>query len=185
MRKLGLLTDNNTTTISSAAASTAAVIAGSNNNGESTSTQQQRPHNNNRRQSAASKPPKRRSLPRRKSKGGNNNNNDDDEQVILGGYESESSVEASPVKIRRILLAQPHQEELSEGHLKQYQKTRRLRRGRPKLHEYEYKCDESCKECGVSVNFNFQIGHMMYHFKLTQHTISSSILHICEGSMGV
>jgi len=74
-------------------------------------------------------------------------------------YDSdEFSLTASPIKIRRTLRPQPHQEQLDENHLKHYLKTRRARRGRPKREEYVYACDERCKECGGEWKFDNNTG---------------------------
>jgi len=147
LRKLGLLTDNNTSALSSAVAKS--------NGGESNSKPKQV-----RKQQA---PIQRRSLPRRKcaklslllSSNNNENSTTDTNNNKTNGYESdESSTAPSPIQITRILHPQPHQkkslEQQEETNLKQYKRTRRMKRGRPKREEYEYVCNESCKLCGGS-----------------------------------
>jgi len=151
LRKLGLLTDNNTSALSAAAAAKA-------NGGESSNN---KPKQVRKQQSKV--PIQRRSLPRRKCAklslllGSNNNNENSMSNDInnnnnaTNGYESdESSIAPSPIKITRILHPQPHQKTLEqqETNLKQYKRTRRMKRGRPKREEYEYVCNESCKLCG-------------------------------------
>jgi len=150
LRKLGLLTDNNTSALSAATAAKA-------NGGESNSN---KPKKQVRKQQV---PIQRRSLPRRKCAklslllGSNNENstttNMNYNNNNTNGYESdESSTAPSPIQITRILHPQPHQkkslEQQQETNLKQYKRTRRMKRGRPKREEYEYVCNESCKLCG-------------------------------------
>jgi len=148
LRKLGLLTDNNTSALSAAASKS--------NGGESSNT----PKQVRKQQSKA--PIQRRSLPRRKcaklslllSNNNENSTSNDMNNNKTNGYESdESSIAPSPIQITRILHPQPHQKkslEQQEDHLKQYKRTRRMKRGRPKREEYEYVCNESCKVCGGS-----------------------------------
>ena len=143
LRKLGLLTDNNTSALSAAAAKS--------NGGESS---------NKPKQVRKQQPIQRRSLPRRKcaklslllsSNNNSENNTTNDIYNKTNGYESdESSIAPSPIQITRILHPQPHQKKSleQEGNLKQYKRTRRMKRGRPKREEYEYVCNESCKLCG-------------------------------------
>ena len=149
LRKLGLLTDNNTSALSAAAAKS--------NGGESNSNS--KPKQVRKQQSKA--PIQRRSLPRRKcaklslllSNNNNENSTSNDTNNKANGYESdESSIAPSPIKITRILHPQPHQkkslEQQEETNVKQYKRTRRMKRGRPKREEYEYVCNDSCKVCG-------------------------------------
>jgi len=146
LRKLGLLTDDNTSALSAAAAKS--------NEGESSNN---KPKQVRKQQSKA--PIQRRSLPRRKcaklsillGSSNENNTSNDINKAKTNGYESdESSMAPSPIKITRILHPQPHQKTLEqqETNLKQYKRTRRMKRGRPKREEYEYVCNESCKLCG-------------------------------------
>ena len=94
-------------------------------------------------------PPPRRSLPRRrcsmlKRTDSDVRTSDHDDDDIDDDY----SAMPSPIPITRTLRPQSHQKLLNEQHLKEYMRTRRVRRGRPRREEYEYKCEEQCAHCG-------------------------------------
>jgi hypothetical protein len=100
---------------------------------------------------APSLPPQpRRSLPRRRCS---------NHQYPYNECESdeESSVMPSPIPIIRTLRPQSHQKVLDEQHLKIYMRTRRMRRGRPRREEYQYKCEEQCVTCGGGWMFDNSI----------------------------
>lgn len=77
--------------------------------------------------------------------------NDDDDNN--DGYESPPP---SPIQPKRVLTLQPHQMEVdeAESHLPVYKRTRRERRGRPRLEDYTYVCDEICSHCGGEWELN-------------------------------
>ncbi len=94
-------------------------------------------------------PPPRRSLPHRRcSKHKHHDNDSNDDHGDDDDENEESSLMPSPVPIKRALRPQSHQRSLDEYHLKEYMRTRRIRRGRPRREEYEYKCEEKCATCG-------------------------------------
>jgi len=92
--------------------------------------------------------PKRSCAARRTSTDTTNDNDDNND-----GYESHPS---SPIQPKRVLTLQPHQMEVdeAESHLPTYKRTRRERRGRPKLEDYQYVCDEVCSHCGGEWKLN-------------------------------
>ena len=60
------------------------------------------------------------------------------------GYASDESSIASPILPKKILTLQPHQAAAFDQDVI----PRRERRGRPKLGDYEYVCEEMCSHCG-------------------------------------
>jgi len=66
------------------------------------------------------------------------------------GYDTsdESSIAASPIFPKRILTLQPHQAVAVAVNNEDVQCPRRERRGRPRLEDYVYVCDEVCGHCG-------------------------------------
>ncbi len=91
--------------------------------------------------------PKRSCAARRTSSDTENDN--DDNNV----YESPPP---SPIQPKRVLTLQPHQMEVdeAESHLPVYKRTRRERRGRPRLEDYVYVCEEVCSHCGGEWKLN-------------------------------
>lgn len=92
--------------------------------------------------------PKRSCAARRTSTDTTNDNDDNDD-----GYESP---QPSPIQPKRVLTLQPHQMEVdeAEAHLPVYKRTRRERRGRPRLEDYTYVCEEVCSQCGGEWKLN-------------------------------
>ena len=92
--------------------------------------------------------PKRSCAARRTSTDKENDNDDNND-----GYESSPP---SPIQPKRVLTLQPHQMALdeAEAHLPVYKRTRRERRGRPRLEDYEYICEEVCSHCGGEWKLN-------------------------------
>jgi hypothetical protein len=92
--------------------------------------------------------PKRSCATRRTSTDTTNDNDDNND-----GYESPPP---SPIELKRVLTLQPHQMEVdeAEAHLPVYKRTRRERRGRPRLEDYTYVCDEICSHCGGEWKLN-------------------------------
>lgn len=91
--------------------------------------------------------PKRSCATRRTSTDSENDDDDND------GYESPPP---SPIQPKRVLTLQPHQMEVdeAEAHLPVYKRTRRERRGRPRLEDYTYVCEEVCSHCGGEWKLN-------------------------------
>lgn len=98
----------------------------------------------------------RRSLPRRHC---SKHRHDDDDCSDDDDDDDASSIMPSPIPITRTLRPQSHQRILNEHHIKEYMRTRRIRRGRPRREEYEYKCEENCTTCGGGWIFDNQKGN--------------------------
>ena len=165
LKQLGLLTYDNKSSLSASASA-----ASSNND---SSNKNNKPRGSRKKQQQ--RPMIRRSLPRRNAKlrrfvpgaGDYSNDYNSANSMMLGNnnsfhnsnnnihYDSdESSQPPSPIKIQRILHPQPHQQVgLSQNNNNEggggqlVLGTRRIKRGRPKKHEYSYKCNEICVEC--------------------------------------
>ena len=102
------------------------------------SPQQKSNTQNKRKRQDNTEPLPRRTLPKRRCTKSRAQGDD-------AGYASdESSVAASPIMLQRILTLQPHQAVAEDEDAR----PRRERRGRPRLEDYVYVCEERCSHCG-------------------------------------